>query len=167
MKPEICRQILVNLPNIKFHGNPFNRSRVVTRLQTDGRSNFNTRSARLRTRLQSQEPDKRCQQDFFVISSALFRFVPQISGTLSPSVKHEEVPAASIIRTTHRPVSGGSKHLWNVSKLLPVHTAQPRRQPSWKHNPYAWQRSTINWLMLFREITAVYSENHMKPINIL
>jgi hypothetical protein len=23
----------------------------------------------------------------------------------------------------------------------------------------------INWLMLFKEITAVYSENHTKPIN--
>jgi hypothetical protein len=23
----------------------------------------------------------------------------------------------------------------------------------------------INWLMLFKEIIAVYSENHMKPIN--
>jgi hypothetical protein len=23
----------------------------------------------------------------------------------------------------------------------------------------------VNWLMLFKEITAVYSENHMKPTN--
>jgi hypothetical protein len=27
--------------------------------------------------------------------------------------------------------------------------------------------TTINWLMLLREIIAVYSENHTKPINIL
>jgi hypothetical protein len=25
----------------------------------------------------------------------------------------------------------------------------------------------INWLMLFRKIIAIYSENHMKPINTL
>jgi hypothetical protein len=25
----------------------------------------------------------------------------------------------------------------------------------------------INWLMLFKETIAVYSENHMKPINII
>jgi hypothetical protein len=25
--------------------------------------------------------------------------------------------------------------------------------------------TTINWLTLFKEIIAVYSENHMKPIN--
>jgi hypothetical protein len=40
---------------------------------------------------------------------------------------------ASNIRamSTHRPDDGGSKHLWNVSKLLPDYTAQqPRRQPS-------------------------------------
>jgi hypothetical protein len=33
--------------------------------------------------------------------------------------------------STHRPDDGGSRNLWNVSKLLPDHTAlQPRRQPS-------------------------------------
>jgi hypothetical protein len=32
---------------------------------------------------------------------------------------------------THRPDDEGSKHLWNVSKLLPDYTAQhPRRQPA-------------------------------------
>jgi hypothetical protein len=32
---------------------------------------------------------------------------------------------------THRPDDGGSKHLWNVGKLLPDYMAQhPRRQPS-------------------------------------
>jgi hypothetical protein len=32
---------------------------------------------------------------------------------------------------TRRPDDGGSKHLWNVGKLLPHYTAQqPRRQPS-------------------------------------
>jgi hypothetical protein len=25
--------------------------------------------------------------------------------------------------------------------------------------------TTINWLMLFKEIIAIYSENHVKPIN--
>jgi hypothetical protein len=40
--------------------------------------------------------------------------------------------STSITRAmTHRPDDGGSKHLWNVGKLLPDNTAQqPRRQPS-------------------------------------
>jgi hypothetical protein len=45
----MCRQITVVLPNIKFHENPFSRSRVVTCVQTEGRSDFNRRSAGLRT----------------------------------------------------------------------------------------------------------------------
>jgi hypothetical protein len=32
--------------------------------------------------------------------------------------------------TKHRPDDGGSKHLWNVDKLLPDYTVQqPRRRP--------------------------------------
>jgi hypothetical protein len=31
---------------------------------------------------------------------------------------------------THHPDDGGSKNLWNVEKLLPDYTQQPRRQPS-------------------------------------
>jgi hypothetical protein len=42
-----------------------------------------------------------------------------------------EVYLRSIIRATHRPSDGGSKHLWNVGKPLPDYMAQqPRRQPS-------------------------------------
>jgi hypothetical protein len=35
-----------------------------------------------------------------------------------------------------------------------------------KKTPY-FTITKINWLMLFKEIIAVYSENHMKPINAL
>jgi hypothetical protein len=44
---------LVKPANIKFHGNMSSHSRVVMYVQTDGRSDFNRRSTRLRTRLQS------------------------------------------------------------------------------------------------------------------
>jgi hypothetical protein len=35
-----------------------------------------------------------------------------------------------------------------------------------KRTPY-FTTTKINWLMLFKEIIAVYIENHMKPINTL
>jgi hypothetical protein len=41
------------------------------------------------------------------------------------------VLAASIFKAcllTHRPDDGGSKHLWNIGKLLPDYTAQQRRR---------------------------------------
>jgi hypothetical protein len=41
------------------------------------------------------------------------------------------VPISPRARLTHRLDDGGSKHLWNISKLLPDYTAQhPRRHPS-------------------------------------
>jgi hypothetical protein len=43
---------------------------------------------------------------------------------------------------TRRPDDGGSKHLWNVGKLLPDYTAQqPRRQPSSYSPPWEPQIS--------------------------
>jgi hypothetical protein len=47
----------------------------------------------------------------------------------------------------HRPDDGGSKHLWNVSKLLPDYTAQqPRRQPSSYSTPWEPKISLI-WVV--------------------
>jgi hypothetical protein len=34
-------------------------------------------------------------------------------------------------------------------------------------NTLAYNHKAINWLMLFKEITAVYPEDNMKPINAL
>jgi hypothetical protein len=46
-----------------------------------------------------------------------------------------DVLAASIIRAMNSPDDGGSKHLWDVGKLIPDHTAQhPRRESSSWHN---------------------------------
>jgi hypothetical protein len=42
-----------------------------------------------------------------------------------------------------RPDDGGSKHLWNVGKLLPDYTAlQPRRQPS-SYSPIALMMEAV------------------------
>lgn len=43
-------QILVKFSSIKFHENPFSLSRVGTCAKTDGRNDFNRRSAGMRTK---------------------------------------------------------------------------------------------------------------------
>jgi hypothetical protein len=44
------RQPIVKFPNIKFHGNPWSGSRVVSCVRTDGPSGFISGSAGARTR---------------------------------------------------------------------------------------------------------------------
>jgi hypothetical protein len=53
-KTGMCRQILVKVPNIKFHENQLERSRVFNAYrQTDGWSYSNTRSTGLRVHVKS------------------------------------------------------------------------------------------------------------------
>jgi hypothetical protein len=57
------------------------------------------------------------------------------SGRSSPTFQRCLLTPSS---GSHRPDVGGSKHLWNVGKLLPDYMAQqPRRQPSSYSPP--WQ----------------------------
>jgi hypothetical protein len=52
-------------------------------------------------------------------------------------------------RLTYRPDDGGSKHLWNVGKLIPVYKAQhPGRQPSSYTPPWQPQAIQKNMLLL-------------------
>jgi hypothetical protein len=65
-----------------------------------------------------------------------------------------------IISYAHRPDDGGSKHLWNVGKLLPDYTVlQPRRQPS-SYNKKAEKRTHLSFSLM--PITNEPLELHVK-----
>jgi hypothetical protein len=70
-----------------------------------------------------------------------------------------EVPAASNIRamSAHCPDDGGSKHLWNVGKLLPDCKAQhPRRQSSLYSPP--WELEISHETLVYFEHKKSYTK---------
>jgi hypothetical protein len=65
---------------------------------------------------------------------------------------------------THRPDDGGSKHLWNVCKIVPYYTAQqPRRQLSSSSPPWEPEIS-VNKCLLYSEYIQYIPQNQFVKI---